>query len=204
MHPYNSSLIKAVIFVLLQSRGSLSFAPSSSNKCNRRIVPYSPIRSNAPSSSLSQLASLKPPDIEELESTNRINVNISDASNENEKETTLRGEHDSSGWQTTLKEKAFLGIDPTPEVLSIMAIYFVEGALGLARLAQTFFLKDELHLGPAELSALTGLFTLPWTIKVSWMLDSFIVSFVHSNILQSDLQMPAHEINFTTSHSMDF
>ena len=66
-----------------------------------------------------------------------------------------------------LKEKIFLGIEPTPEVLSIMAIYFVEGALGLARLAQTFFLKDELHLGPAELSALTGLFTLPWTIKVS-------------------------------------
>ena len=71
------------------------------------------------------------------------------------------------GIQEILKEKLFLGIDPTPEVLSIMAIYFVEGALGLARLAQTFFLKDELHLGPAELSALTGLFTLPWTIKVS-------------------------------------
>jgi tellurite resistance protein len=66
-----------------------------------------------------------------------------------------------------LIDKLFLGIEPTPEVLSIMAIYFVEGALGLARLAQTFFLKDELHLGPAELSALTGLFTLPWTIKVS-------------------------------------
>jgi len=64
-----------------------------------------------------------------------------------------------------LREKVFLGIDPTPEVISIMAIYFVEGALGLARLAQTFYLKDELHLGPAELSALTGLFTLPWTIK---------------------------------------
>ena len=66
-----------------------------------------------------------------------------------------------------LKEKLFLGIEPTPEVGSIMAIYFVEGALGLARLAQTFYLKDDLHLGPAELSALTGLFTLPWTIKVS-------------------------------------
>lgn len=64
-----------------------------------------------------------------------------------------------------LQEKIFLGIEPTAEIISIMAIYFVEGALGLARLAQTFFLKDELHLGPAELSALTGLFTLPWTIK---------------------------------------
>jgi folate/biopterin transporter len=58
-----------------------------------------------------------------------------------------------------------MGIDPTPDVIAIATIYFVEGALGLARLAQTFLLKDELHLGPAELSALTGIFTLPWTIK---------------------------------------
>jgi folate/biopterin transporter len=58
-----------------------------------------------------------------------------------------------------------LGIDPSPDVVAISAIYFVEGALGLARLAQTFLLKDQLHLGPAELSALTGLFTLPWTVK---------------------------------------
>lgn len=70
-----------------------------------------------------------------------------------------------SGWSIWLKEKIFLGIEPTPEILAIMTIYFVEGALGLARLAQTFFLKDQLHLGPAELSALSGIFVLPWTIK---------------------------------------
>ncbi|CAJ1943633.1 unnamed protein product [Cylindrotheca closterium] len=64
-----------------------------------------------------------------------------------------------------VKDTIFLGIDPSPDVIAIASIYFVEGALGLARLAQTFLLKDELHLGPAELSALTGLFTLPWTIK---------------------------------------
>jgi folate/biopterin transporter len=57
------------------------------------------------------------------------------------------------------------GIPVTPETLAIVTIYFVEGALGLARLAQSFLLKDELHLGPAELSALSGLFILPWTIK---------------------------------------
>lgn len=66
---------------------------------------------------------------------------------------------------TTLIDSIFLGIEPTPEIIAIMAIYFVEGALGLARLAQTFFLKDTLHLGPAELAALTGLFSIPWTIK---------------------------------------
>jgi folate/biopterin transporter len=68
-------------------------------------------------------------------------------------------------WLAKLKDSVFLGIEPTPEIIAIMTIYFVEGALGLARLAQTFLLKDELHLGPAELSALTGVFALPWTIK---------------------------------------
>lgn len=67
--------------------------------------------------------------------------------------------------RTWLKDSIFLGIDPSPDIIAIATIYFVEGALGLARLAQTFLLKDELHLGPAELSALTGVFTLPWTIK---------------------------------------
>ena len=65
----------------------------------------------------------------------------------------------------SLLQKLFLGIEPTPDILAIMAIYFVEGALGLARLAQTFLLKDELHLGPAELSAISGLLILPWTVK---------------------------------------
>jgi folate/biopterin transporter len=72
---------------------------------------------------------------------------------------------DESSIRVWLRDNIFLGIDPTPDVIAIATIYFVEGALGLARLAQTFLLKDELHLGPAELSALTGIFTLPWTIK---------------------------------------
>lgn len=64
-----------------------------------------------------------------------------------------------------LQNSIFLGIEPTPEIWAIVTIYFVEGALGLALLARTYLLKDELHLGPAELSALTGLFSIPWTIK---------------------------------------
>lgn len=68
-------------------------------------------------------------------------------------------------WWNSVKESVFLGIEPTPEILAIMTIYFVEGALGLARLAQTFLLKDELQLGPAEMSALSGILVLPWTIK---------------------------------------
>lgn len=62
-------------------------------------------------------------------------------------------------------KKLFLGIDPTPEIIAITTIYFVEGALGLARLAQTFLLKEDLHMGPAEMSATIGILSLPWTIK---------------------------------------
>ena len=77
----------------------------------------------------------------------------------------LRSTYTASSKEASLFDKLFLGIEPTPEIAAIMTIYFVEGALGLARLAQTFLLKDELHLGPAEMSALTGIFALPWTIK---------------------------------------
>lgn len=69
------------------------------------------------------------------------------------------------GSQVTEQVGAWLGVHPTPEVLAIMTIYFVEGALGLSRLAQTFYLKDTLHFGPAEMAAITGIFTIPWAIK---------------------------------------
>ena len=67
--------------------------------------------------------------------------------------------------QAWLQDTVLMGVEPSADVAAIMAIYFVEGAVGLARLAQTYLLKDSLHLGPAELSALSGLFVLPWTIK---------------------------------------
>ena len=70
-----------------------------------------------------------------------------------------------SDLQLFIEKNILLGNEASPETLAIVTIYFVEGALGLARLAQSYLLKDELSLGPAELSALTGLFVLPWTIK---------------------------------------
>ena len=53
----------------------------------------------------------------------------------------------------------------TSELAAILLVYFVQGILGLARLAVSFFLKDDLGLSPAEVGALTGIATLPWTIK---------------------------------------
>jgi folate/biopterin transporter len=65
----------------------------------------------------------------------------------------------------SLKEKIFFGNEPTPELIAILLIYFVQGILGLARLAVSFFLKDELGMSPAEVSAMLGVVALPWIIK---------------------------------------
>lgn len=63
------------------------------------------------------------------------------------------------------KEKLFFGNEPSSELIAILLIYFVQGILGLARLAVSFFLKDELGMSPAEVSALLGIVALPWMIK---------------------------------------
>ena len=44
------------------------------------------------------------------------------------------------------------GVDPSPDNMAVAIVYFVQGVLGLARLAVSFYLKDDLHLDPAEVS----------------------------------------------------
>jgi folate/biopterin transporter len=65
----------------------------------------------------------------------------------------------------SVKEKIFFGQEPSIELIAILTVYFVQGIIGLSRLAVSFFLKDELGLGPAEVSALFGIVALPWIIK---------------------------------------
>jgi folate/biopterin transporter len=67
--------------------------------------------------------------------------------------------------KASLIEKVFFGHEPSTELVAILLVYFVQGILGLARLAVSFFLKDELHLGPAEVSALMGVVAIPWMVK---------------------------------------
>lgn len=68
-----------------------------------------------------------------------------------------------SGPERTDSPFQFPTFDPT--LIAILTVYFVQGALGIAGLTTSLFLKDELGLSPAELTALTGLFGLPWVIK---------------------------------------
>ncbi|KAF4351670.1 hypothetical protein F8388_024503 [Cannabis sativa] len=57
------------------------------------------------------------------------------------------------------------GVDLTPDNIAVAMVYFVQGVLGLSRLAVSFYLKDDLHLDPAETAVITGFSALPWLIK---------------------------------------
>ncbi len=67
--------------------------------------------------------------------------------------------------RTFLRDRLLLGNDPNPELIAILLVYFVQGILGLARLAISFYLKDDLSLSPAEVAALMGIASLPWVVK---------------------------------------
>ncbi|XP_057820866.2 folate-biopterin transporter 1, chloroplastic isoform X2 [Cryptomeria japonica] len=67
------------------------------------------------------------------------------------------------------------GVDMSPDNIAIAMVYFVQGVLGLSRLAVTFFLKDHLHLDPAETAVISGISAAPWLIKplYGFVSDSF-------------------------------
>ncbi|KAI3887815.1 hypothetical protein MKW92_024594 [Papaver armeniacum] len=60
---------------------------------------------------------------------------------------------------------SFFGVDLSPDNIAVSMVYFVQGVLGLSRLAVSFYLKDDLHLDPAETAVVTGVSALPWLIK---------------------------------------
>jgi folate/biopterin transporter len=71
-------------------------------------------------------------------------------------------DNEASHWiQTNLLQ----GVGGGPSTYAVMTVYFVQGVLGLASLARTFYMKDTLGLSPAESSALLGITSLPWVIK---------------------------------------
>ncbi|XP_044497861.1 folate-biopterin transporter 1, chloroplastic-like isoform X2 [Mangifera indica] len=62
-------------------------------------------------------------------------------------------------------EVRFFGVELSPDNIAVAMVYFVQGVLGLARLAVNFYLKDDLHLDPAETAVISGFSALPWLVK---------------------------------------
>lgn len=50
----------------------------------------------------------------------------------------------------TRTKRTLFGVELSPDIVAISMVYFVQGILGLSRLAVSFFLKDDLQLSPAE------------------------------------------------------
>ncbi|KAL2244279.1 folate-biopterin transporter 1, chloroplastic isoform X2 [Sesamum indicum] len=70
---------------------------------------------------------------------------------------------------------SFFGVDLTADNIAVAMVYFVQGVLGLSRLAVSFYLKDDLHLDPAETAVVSGISSLPWLVKplYGFISDSF-------------------------------
>ncbi|XP_039131102.1 folate-biopterin transporter 1, chloroplastic [Dioscorea cayenensis subsp. rotundata] len=64
-----------------------------------------------------------------------------------------------------LNDLKCFGVDLSPDNIAVAIVYFVQGVLGLARLAVSFYLKDDLHLDPAETAVVSGVSALPWLVK---------------------------------------
>ena len=52
--------------------------------------------------------------------------------------------------QSLMSRIRCFGVELTPDNIAVAMVYFVQGVLGLSRLAVSFYLKDDLHLEPAE------------------------------------------------------
>ena len=50
--------------------------------------------------------------------------------------------------------------------LPLLMVYFAYGALGITAIAESFWVKQQLKMGPEELAVLSVWLTLPWTIKM--------------------------------------
>ena len=73
------------------------------------------------------------------------------------------GRDGGDGRTTTL-----FGVPMSPEVYAIALVYFVQGVIGLSRLAKDFYLKDELHLDPSETAMILSVSQAPWLVKPLW------------------------------------
>ncbi|CAA3030710.1 folate-biopterin transporter 1, chloroplastic [Olea europaea subsp. europaea] len=90
-------------------------------------------------------------------------------------------ETDSSSKTTARKNRysissiSCFGVELTPDSFAVAMVYFVQGVLGLSRLAVNFYLKDDLHLDPAETAIISGVSSLPWLVKplYGFISDSF-------------------------------
>jgi len=79
-------------------------------------------------------------------------------------------QHSTEGLSKSMSKSRYFkvfGVDLSPDNVAVGIVYFVQGVLGLSRLAVSFYLKDDLHLEPAEV----------WWLKSSVCFIQILVHF---------------------------
>ncbi|CAH8264443.1 unnamed protein product [Arabidopsis lyrata] len=173
------------LFSISISPSQITLLPStflSINNGTRRLaiaarshrVPRRKIRKRPPDRDMSSIVSI--PELprrrdseESLLLDSRISVAEGDTSNTNVEEdrdtSSIRTQPPRKGRNLSITRSKFYGVELSPDNVAVAMVYFVQGVLGLARLAVSFYLKDDLRLDPAETAVITGLSSLPWLVK---------------------------------------
>lgn len=97
-------------------------------------------------------------------SSNGNDISLSDQSAGNRDLLTTTSNEDSSPSDKTgshkdknsMSSSRCFGVELTPDNIAVAMVYFVQGVLGLSDLAVGFYLKDDLHLDPAEVCHFPG------------------------------------------------
>jgi len=93
------------------------------------------------------------------------------AGSKNEEDTSLHvsdstgGTQNSPGVPNAGSGFKIMGLQPSAELLAISMVYFVQGTIGLARLAISYLYKDDFHLEPSTVATITALAAAPWMVK---------------------------------------
>lgn len=107
-----------------------------------------------------------------LDSINRNGDLLTTTSNEDSSSSDKTG---SQKDKNSISSARCFGVELTPDNIAVAMVYFVQGVLGLSDLAVSFYLKDDLHLDPAETGVISGFSSLPWLVKplYGFISDSF-------------------------------
>ncbi|CAL9235209.1 unnamed protein product [Arabidopsis halleri] len=168
--PSQITLLPSTFLSITNGRRRLAIAARSHS------VPRRKIRKRPPDRDMSSIVSIPElPRRRDSEESLLLDSRISVAEGDTTSNTDVEEDRDTSSIRTqppprkgrnlSSSRTKFYGVELSPDNVAVAMVYFVQGVLGLARLAVSFYLKDDLHLDPAETAVITGLSSLPWLVK---------------------------------------
>ncbi|KAL3334774.1 hypothetical protein AABB24_031149, partial [Solanum stoloniferum] len=129
-------IILAFFFLspILAGNGIPSSSPPDTKMSVTIAVPENPVQQDNDAEAL-------------LDSINRNGDLLTTTSIEDSSSSDKTGSHKE---KNSISSARCFRVELTPDNIAVAMVYFVQGVLGLSDLAVSFYLKDDLHLDPAE------------------------------------------------------